>query len=190
MLTGIVDRSFGDIDKIRTEVSTWFDSAMDRVSGAYKRWTQVIGLIVALILAAGLNIDSVTVAKALWIQPKLAEQLKVPPPPQASAPAGGAVASTGGSKPEPTNVMPDTLKILEQLNTTLPIGWPHGFWCNNKKTLVSAGEFGIAFLGWLIAAFSTLFGAPFWFDLLQNVVRLKGTGPSPKEKVDGKGAAA
>jgi hypothetical protein len=86
--------------------------------------------------------------------------------------------------------MPDTQKILEQLNTTLPIGWPHGFWYNDKETLLSAGEFGIAFLGWLIAAFSTLFGAPFWFDLLQNVVRLKGTGPSPKEKVDGKGAAA
>jgi len=39
-------------------------------------------------------------------------------------------------------------------------------------------------------ALSTLFGAPFWFDLLQNFIRLKGTGPSPVEKVDGKGAAA
>jgi len=42
--------------------------------------------------------------------------------------------------------------------------------------------------GWLITAFATLFGAPFWFDALQQIVRLKGSGPSPSEK--GTNAAA
>jgi hypothetical protein len=47
-----------------------------------------------------------------------------------------------------------------------------------------------AIVGWVITAFSTLFGAPFWFDLLQTVVRLKGSGPSPEEKVDGTAGSA
>jgi len=44
--------------------------------------------------------------------------------------------------------------------------------------------------GWLITAFAALFGAPFWFDTLQQFVRLKGSGPSPLEKQNNTGAAA
>jgi hypothetical protein len=45
-------------------------------------------------------------------------------------------------------------------------------------------------VGWLITAVATLFGAPFWFDALERVVRLKGSGPSPAEKRAHMGAAA
>jgi hypothetical protein len=136
----------------------WFDNAMDRVSGWYKRWTQLIGFIIALILAAALNIDAVEVGTVLWEQPKLAADV--------------VKASTSTSA--------DDAKLLHSLDTTFPVGWP----------LKSDETLGIAFVGWLITALSTLFGAPFWFDLLQTVIRLKGSGPSPKEKVDEKGAAA
>jgi len=53
LLHGIIERSLGDPDKIKGELVAWFDNAMDRVSGWYKRWTQWISIIVALILAAG-----------------------------------------------------------------------------------------------------------------------------------------
>ncbi len=33
-------------------------------------------------------------------------------------------------------------------------------------------------VGRLLTASAALFGAPFWFDLLQNVTNLHGTGPS------------
>src|SRR5436190_490318 len=57
LLHGIIERSLGDPNKIREELVAWFDNSMDRVSGWYKRWTQAIAFIAALILAAGLNID-------------------------------------------------------------------------------------------------------------------------------------
>lgn len=200
-LHGIIERSLGDPDKIKAELVAWFDNAMDRVSGWYKRKTQVISILVGFVLAAGLNIDAIEVAKALWTQPKLAEELKpptalpaggaaAPSPAGATAPAtsppgGGASALPAESKATASGASHDkndqtAANLLHQLNTKLPVGYP----------LKSDEEFGIAFLGWLITAFSTLFGAPFWFDLLQTVIRLKGTGPSPVEKVDGKGAAA
>jgi hypothetical protein len=34
----------------------------------------------------------------------------------------------------------------------------------------------------IVEAIATLFGAPFWFDALERIVRLKGSGPSPEEK--------
>ena len=41
MLTGMADRAGGDITKMRDAIASWFDAGMDRVSGSYKRWTQV-----------------------------------------------------------------------------------------------------------------------------------------------------
>jgi hypothetical protein len=36
-------------------------------------------------------------------------------------------------------------------------------------------------LGWVVVAGAALFGAPFWFDVLQRFVQLRGTGPTPDE---------
>ena len=174
-LHGIIERSVGDPDKIKAELVAWFDNAMDRVSGWYKRWTQFISIIVALILAAGLNINAVEVAKTLWKQPNLVAELNLPK----ALPAGGAAASPQTGAPAPSA---DLKELIDDLNT-FPIGWKDGHW-------MGWGAFWLALLGWVITALSTLFGAPFWFDLLQTMIRVKGAGPSPVEKVDGKGAAA
>jgi hypothetical protein len=171
LLYGIIERSLGDPDKIKGELVAWFDNGMDRVSGWYKRWTQLIGLLAALILAAGLNINVIGVAEALWTQPKLAQELDLPK----ALPAGDEAEAPA---------------LLHQLDTTLPVGWPHGVFLDKNSAWIGWSAFWLAFLGWLITALSTLFGAPFWFDLLQTVIRLKGSGPSPVEKVAGKGASA
>lgn len=54
----------------------------------------------------------------------------------------------------------------------LPIGWDPG----------TAGDRGLAIMvaGWLITASSSIFGAPFWFDLLQRFTQLRGTGRKPQ----------
>jgi len=54
---------------------------------------------------------------------------------------------------------------------TLPVGWDHA------PDSFGAGAF--LFGGWLVTAVSVLFGAPFWFDLLQRLVNLRGTGSKP-----------
>jgi hypothetical protein len=50
---------------------------------------------------------------------------------------------------------------------SLPIGWDRPF---------EAGMIA----GWLITATSSIFGAPFWFDLLQRLTQLRGTGRKPE----------
>jgi hypothetical protein len=197
LLHGIIERSVGDPNKIKAELVAWFDNAMDLVSGYYKRWTQLISFVVALILAGLLNVDAVRVATVLWEQPKLVEQLKIPAATTAdtgTAAAGGAGApASNNTGVTPVNEANDK-DMLQAMDTTLPIGWQNGRlastwrWASTFQ-LSDASVFFIALTGWLITALSTLFGARFWFDLLQNFIRLKGTGPSPVEKVEGKGAA-
>ncbi len=69
MLLAIVNRTGGNIALMKDEISAWFDNSMDRLSGFYKRWVQLINFLTALILAGVLNISAIHVAKVLWLQP-------------------------------------------------------------------------------------------------------------------------
>jgi hypothetical protein len=50
----------------RESVEQWFNDAMDRVSGWYKRQTQSITLVLALLIAVGTNADSWRIGDTLW----------------------------------------------------------------------------------------------------------------------------
>jgi hypothetical protein len=160
LLKGIVDQTAGDLGKVRNELAAWFDNSMDHIGGVYKRKTQLWSFGIALIIAISLNVSAIGVGDALWLQPMLARTLG---PMQNLNPAG-------------------TLTLLEGLG--LPIGW-------SDTALKNLGSWnGLQMLaGWLITAVATLFGAPFWFDTLEQFVRLKGSGPSPAEKRSGAGAS-
>jgi hypothetical protein len=171
LLHGVIERNLGDPDKIRDELAGWFDNAMDRLSGVYKRWTQLFTFVTALILAVGINVDSISIGKRLWEQPTLVAKLQA------------------------DRTLPEISNVMEALDATIPVGWPgnqpfHKRDETGKLVLFdTAADWWNAIIGWLITAFATLFGAPFWFDALQSVTRLKGTGPSPSEKRSGRAAA-
>jgi hypothetical protein len=55
----------------RRTVEQWFDDAMDRASGWYKRSAQLWLGVVGLVLACLLNVDTISVATALWRDPTL-----------------------------------------------------------------------------------------------------------------------
>jgi hypothetical protein len=161
LLNGIFDQTAGNLGKMRDELAAWFDNSMDRVGGVYKRKTQIWSFSIALIIAVALNVSSIGVGKALWLQPMLARTLG----------------------PTPNMTPTNALTLLESLG--FPIGW-------SQAALKDLGGWnGLEmFAGWIITAAATLFGAPFWFDLLEQFVRLKGSGPSPAEKRSGTGASS
>lgn len=141
----LLQRAERDVDRFEAGVARWFDEAMDRISGSYKRRAQLFTFFFGLLVACLLNIDATHLAMQLWSQPILqAPGMDLPP-----ADAQAAIA---------------------QLKT-LPIGWSTG---------AAAGGLGAAqVIGWLLTASAALFGAPFWFDILQRLVQLRSTGPKP-----------
>jgi hypothetical protein len=58
------------------------------------------------------------------------------------------------------------------------LGWT-GFEKDQRWT--ERPKFVLMLLDWVIAAGAALFGAPFWFDVLQRFVQLRGTGRPPSE---------
>ncbi len=152
-----------DIDKFRRNVEGWFDDAMERVSGWYRRLAQAMLLALGVMLAVGLNVNAVTVAQRLWtdapLRAAVVEQLQ-----QAEQPP----AERDGTVEDTLREVESGLKSLGALS--LPIGW-------TEEARPSTWYGAVA--GWLLTAIAIAMGAPFWFDLVGRVARLRSTGVRP-----------
>jgi hypothetical protein len=104
-----------DLDAFQRNLENWYNDAMDRVSGWYKRYTQRILFIFGLLLAVTFNVDSVRVATTLWsdrdtrqaMVTAAANYMSTHQPPAAPSAAGkgsapAAVEHTGSPIPDPT----------------------------------------------------------------------------------------
>jgi hypothetical protein len=187
-----------DLTTLRDGLATYFDGAMDRVTGIYKRYLKWISFGVGLVLVVALNADTIAAATALWKDSSLRSQMvenaralvdqKTKPSPDAKQ--GGAGASDPQKKDaSPLDLDPDQLATkLGELETKirpLPIGWRD----ENLKTLLrSAHGCSVAFLylmkilGLLMSALAVSLGAPFWFDTLSKFMNVRGAGAKPKEQ--------
>jgi hypothetical protein len=158
-LLPLFDAAGADLTKLRRLVSQHYDELMARVSGWYRRPTQLWVFLTAAVVAGAGNIDTIQIASSLYREPVVraqtvavaAELVKRSPP------------AAGQSAYE------DSLESLKSLS--LPIGWtapPSDF---------NAWIHKIA--GLLITVLAVLLGAPFWFDLLSKVSTLRASGPRP-----------
>ena len=74
-------RANGEADAFRDELAKWFDSAMNRLSGTYKRWTKLMSFVLALLVAGLFNADPIHLADTLWQRAAVAALLaKLNPP--------------------------------------------------------------------------------------------------------------
>jgi len=64
-----------DVAKFKTAIEGWFNGAMDRVSGWYKRFAQRWMIFTGFILAAALNVDTLTIVRTLSENPNLARSV-------------------------------------------------------------------------------------------------------------------
>ena len=145
----------GRIDKARENVESWFNDAMERVSGWYKRKAQVIILCVAVVVSVALNADTLTVASNLWNDTALRESV---------------VAAAQRTTEQPLS--DDIGDIRQQIaDLRLPLGW--------QSFPASPLEWVAKAFGLLITAAALALGAPFWFDVLNKAVRIRSSGESP-----------
>ena len=165
VLRVLAEDTAGSIDRFRTAIEQWFDAAMDRVSGWYKRWTQLWQLGIGLVLAIALNINIVTIGLALWNDIPLRTAIVA---------EADRLAQESGSSPR----LETTRDLLK--TTRLPIGWPDGVPFVQRSFDWRTFD-GSLLAGWLLTAIGASFGAPFWFDLLNRFVKLRSGGPRPDE---------
>jgi hypothetical protein len=177
-LSSFLATAGNDIVKVRESIETWFDSAMERVAGWYKRRTQWILVILGFVMSIALNVNTLTVAQHLWIDPPLRNSIV--------AKADDRIRAGVGDSKDAGQTLQKSKGDLKTLG--LPIGWPEeerilGTYGIDKKAKPSKWVCAIlwAFVGWAITAAAVSFGAPFWFDLLSKFLSIRST-VKPQEK--------
>jgi hypothetical protein len=159
-LTALLRRAGNDVGRFQRLAEEWFDDSMERVSGWYKRRVQVVLSLIATVLVLALNADSIRIAQNLWGDQSVRKTVVA---------AAGAETRVQREAREIDQIA-QTVDELEELE--LPIGWDGDGW-------QGFDWFGAKLLGLLVSVAALTLGAPFWFDVLSKVARLRVSGAPP-----------
>ncbi|NJN45056.1 MAG: hypothetical protein HC806_10275, partial [Anaerolineae bacterium] len=70
-----VEKADSAIGEARKRMESWFDDAMERLSGAYRRRAQFASVVIGISIALAMNADSLAIANSLWTQPIVRDAL-------------------------------------------------------------------------------------------------------------------
>lgn len=168
-LTDMLARAGGDVDRFRASLERFYDNAMDRVSGWYKRRVQKFLTFYAVAVAVLFNVDTIAIATTLWTQPTVrASMVEL---------SRSSDEATGSAVPDV-----DPRKVAEQIRDE--VGVPLGWKIDTKPWdldldwgLVGRGLLRVA--GLLVTVLALTLGAPFWFDVLNKISQMRSAGNKP-----------
>jgi len=222
-LKSIWTDSGGNVEAFRVLLETWFEQTMERASGWYKKYTQVILLVVGFIIAILFNVDTIKIAGKLSNDPKLREQIVqqanaftnahpnldqdlVKNKAQYQALMDKITAAPGSAVDTSKKAMMvltlnDSIIKAEAAEQKVLFARADSLLktdIRNSSEILGIGlksyECGpgqvVCFLkslaGWLITALALSLGAPFWFDLLNKLMKLRtsivNSSSDPKQK--------
>jgi hypothetical protein len=181
-----------NVDRVKKEIETWFTDFMAQVQHWYIRRAQAASMIIGLLVALSLNVDTIEIAKTLYHQPAKREAVvklaaKIDASGESALCAEAKVANLKAGKENVAN-------CLSAIETVYPftLGWDQ---VNPEKykTASEKGAFAIMgyikdrlledfkLLGILLTGLALSLGARFWFDLLKKLVAIR-TGGQPDAK--------
>lgn len=201
----LVSQNQSELELVRGNIEEWFNNAMDRLTGWYKRRSLITTLLVGTMLAVIVNVDSINLVGRLWSEPDLRF----------------AILNNIESiltQDNTTTLNIGQLSVIQQQfsQITLPVGWlgsPVSLASDQGTSVVKECTFfpsqendiyGILvsgqcypiinspqatnLTGWLIKLAGILIsgiaaspGASFWFDLLKKIINVRLTGVNPSE---------
>jgi hypothetical protein len=164
---------------VSERVEGWFNDAMSRTSGWYKRQAQKMSLAIGLVLAVLINANTFEVAGQLWRDNALRAQVSATATAyykeQTAAEKGPAPGSVAPRETQTESVAARWNNQMQSLHeSSLPIGWKADVASMLPKN--TAGWIALLF-GWLVTALATSLGAAFWFDVLGRALQIRGSGP-------------
>ncbi len=252
-------------DSLKARLEDWYNNAMDRVSGWYKRDTQVYVVCLALLVTVLTNADTMQIAQSLWTNPTLRAAMVEQAKTRAATPLSVEYTNPESAEPSPPVVFPpdggaDPAKLTQKETDLLGqlLSWvkefqrfhgmlaeskvcdkckpclktdetaksefcpeksetpPSGTEARNKeqvpcdcdalrKTVDIAKQDGsfpgweffkswgvlctwfvgllsAHLLGWILTAIAVSLGAPFWFDVLNKITKMRSAGKVPETK--------
>ena len=164
-----------DLTKARAEVENWFDQAMDRASGWYKRRAQFLLIIISIPVIAGLNADTISMSTSLW-QDDTVRDIAVERAAALSQPSTSPGGTTlPGTQPGAPQLSADDLR--DNLSGLTTFGWRKSSPDYKDPREVPEGiDWLWKLFGLSITVGAVSLGADFWFSLMKNLVNIRAAG--------------
>ena len=160
------------LNELYDHIESWFNDVMDAVAGWYRKRTQIQLLLLALLLAVAVNVDTLAIIATLSSSSATRAALTAaatnyePSQQRAVLPA-----------PEPNSAPSSSKPVLDfselDARSRIPITWAG----TTPDTRLPRGgkEVFERILGWLITALATAVCASFWFDFLNRFMVIRST---------------
>jgi len=174
------------LSEFQTKVESWYNDSMERAAGWYKRRTQKILLLLGVLVAVGMNVDSIQIALNLWNNPVAR---------QAAIDVGQKFVEKNpiqaSDKTDAVKKITDEADTLAKMGQSLPVpfGWRSEMQANGACPdeacfyhPLSTMFWPQKLVGWLITALALSLGAPFWFDTLNKFMMVRSTLKSKGDK--------
>ncbi|MEA5538117.1 hypothetical protein VB834_03625 [Limnoraphis robusta Tam1] len=171
-------------ETLQQEIETWYQNSTEYASRLYQKKAIILSRVVALLLVIMFNIDTVNIIDHLSKSEVLSSTF--------SSTVMGVIQSSDRSDYCSENDetldfktcmegIEDEVQILLDRVDNLPIGWNWSDPWKEQFTPLTTGKVINAITGWMISAIAISMGAPFWFDILKNLTRLKSEKSSKNE---------
>ena len=163
-LSILLDQAGDNLTALEQSMEAWFNGAMDRVAGWYKKRTQTIVLAIAALICILANADTIQIANTLAKNPAVRDSVVA----EAKAYAEANAAPSADSRPSQLKYEKDLQKL------GIPFGW--------TESPAGLNDWFSKLAGLALTTFAVSLGAPFWFDLLNKFMNIRSAGKSPDEK--------
>jgi hypothetical protein len=152
--------SSNDIDKFKNNIAVWFDNSMDRVSGWYKRRTQWVSFVVALVIAVIFNVNILYESAQIWTRPAVITDLAT------------LHLEAQGDATQPEQAAATASKLFNALEPAFLIGWVKGPQPHDGQSLY------IAITSWVLIYRDHKLGPRRWSDPLWRLILVRYS-PAP-----------
>jgi hypothetical protein len=185
-------KTTGAIEMFRHKMENWYNSNMERLTGTLKSsYTRRFTFISAVVVCLLINADTIEISKYLYSNPEaraaLAEQA------YKTGTDDSIKQDMQQLKQHVDSINNDTAKLTfnqldssinskvvtinkarAELEGSIPLGW-------NKAGFTGLQDWGwvAKLIGIAITVIAIMMGAPFWFDVLNKISNLRGTGSRP-----------
>ena len=176
-----------DIHKFKKRIEDWYDTTMDRASGWYKRKAHKMLLAIGFLIAIVFNADTLSIYHKLSDDPEARSQIINVAQQFINQGMGAAEDSINMDTPQKADLGALQNQIqtlisqdLRTVHSPLGIGWTKA----DTDSLRKAGfnEWAKKIFGLIVTALAISLGAPFWFDLLKQLMNIRTAGTAPKKK--------
>ncbi|MEB3279673.1 MAG: hypothetical protein VKK42_12235, partial [Lyngbya sp.] len=171
-------------ETLQQEIETWYQNSTEYASRLSQKKAIILSRVVALLLVIMFNIDTINIVDHLSKSEVLSSTF--------SSTIMGVIQSSDRSdycsendetldfKTCMEGIEDEVKTILDRVDN-LPIGWNWSDPWKEQFTPLNSGNVINALTGWMISAIAISMGAPFWFDILKKLTRIKSENSSKDE---------